>query len=54
MGVPQKLNWWQGAQKALSEMTGRWVNLESLAGGLYFIEGFRNGQSVGFTKIIKE
>jgi hypothetical protein len=36
------------------EITGRWVNVESLADGLYFIEGFRHGKSVGFTKIIKE
>jgi len=36
------------------ELTGRWASLESLNTGMYFIEGFRNGKSVGFTKIIKK
>ena len=36
------------------QLDGRWVNLESLESGIYFIEGFRNGKSVGFTKIVKE
>jgi hypothetical protein len=37
-----------------SEMPGRWVNVEELSRGIYFIEGFRNGKSLGITKIVKE